>query len=150
LSESLKYPRVRAAGVLIKDGEVLLISHKKNEDVYWLLPGGGVNFGESLHEALRREFLEELNIDVEVKELALVCDSIDPHGERHIINVCFHCNYVSGEFMLGDDERLNGFDFFSNTDLDALKIYPPIRNDLAAIIDNKSNEIYIGKIWLDM
>jgi 8-oxo-dGTP pyrophosphatase MutT (NUDIX family) len=37
--------RVRVAGILINHEGVLLIAHKKDEDVYWLLPGGGVDYG---------------------------------------------------------------------------------------------------------
>ena len=43
--------RVRVAGIIVEDARVLLIAHKKNDKVYWLLPGGGVDFGESLPDA---------------------------------------------------------------------------------------------------
>lgn len=47
-------PRVRVAGVLEEDGKLLLIEHTKNERSYWLLPGGGVDWGESLEEASKK------------------------------------------------------------------------------------------------
>ena len=56
--------RIRVSAILIKDGKILLIAHKKNNDVYWLLPGGGVNFGESLKHALKREIKEELGVSI--------------------------------------------------------------------------------------
>ncbi len=49
-------PRIRVSAVLRWEGRVLLCRHEKSgRGEYWLLPGGGVNSGESLIEALRRE-----------------------------------------------------------------------------------------------
>ena len=53
-------PRVRVAGILIEDDRILLIEHTKNDKKYWLVPGGGVDWGESAAEALIREFKEEI------------------------------------------------------------------------------------------
>ena len=44
-------PRVRVAGILIEDDRILLIEHTKNNRKYWLVPGGGVDWGESAAEA---------------------------------------------------------------------------------------------------
>ena len=68
-------PRVRVAGIVIEDNKLLLIAHKKNNSVYWLLPGGGVNYGESLEEACAVHgidcdvLIDELNNYFEVKDL---------------------------------------------------------------------------------
>ena len=47
--------RIRVGSIIIKDEKILLIAHKKNNHIYWLIPGGGVNFGETLEDALKRE-----------------------------------------------------------------------------------------------
>ena len=47
-------PRVRVAGILIEDDKILLIEHLKKDKRYWLVPGGGVDWGESTAEALIR------------------------------------------------------------------------------------------------
>lgn len=140
-------PRVRVAGIIIEDEKILLISHKKNDSVYWLLPGGGVDYGESLEEALVREFSEELNIDIRVEGLALLCDSIDPEGNRHIINICFHCTYLNGEYTVGNDERLNNYGFFRPGELKGLQIYPPVNDKLAEIFTGNAGIEYLGKLW---
>ncbi|HOK01951.1 MAG TPA: NUDIX hydrolase [Spirochaetota bacterium] len=145
-SESGKV-RIRVAGILIRGNRLLLIAHKKNNEVYWLLPGGGVDYGESLHEALRREFEEELNVAIDVKDLVLVSDSIDPSGKRHVVNICFLCNYLGGDFVLGDDKRLHDFKFFSTEELSDITIFPPINNELVDIIKGKIHGRYIGKLW---
>ncbi|MCP4133944.1 MAG: NUDIX hydrolase [bacterium] len=152
MTSSKKDVRVRVAGIIIDNGKLLLIAHKKNGNIYWLLPGGGVEFGESLDQALKREFLEELNISVTVHSVALVCDSIAPSGDRHIINICFYCSHSGGEFALGNDKRLYDFAFRDKDELASVTIFPPINDDLAALINNKNDEkseIYKGRIWLD-
>ncbi len=140
--------RIRVCGILIEQDKMLLIAHKKNNEVYWLLPGGGVDYGESLNEALCREFTEELNINIKVDEIALVSDSIDPSGDRHIVNICFFCEYKSGDFHLGDDERLYDYRFFSEKELRDINIFPPINNELMGFMNAGSRKSrYIGKLW---
>ena len=60
----------RAAGalsaVLRWDDQILLCRHEKPGKEYWLLPGGGVDGGESLVDALHRELFEEIGIDEEI------------------------------------------------------------------------------------
>jgi len=141
--------RVRVAGILIGNDRLLMIAHKKKKEIYWLLPGGGVNFGESLEDALKREFFEELNIGVEVNEPALICDSIDPGGKRHILNICFRCNYNGGIYTIGRERRLHDFAFFEKKDLMKIRIFPPINRHLQSIMEMKKQPLYLGKIWLN-
>lgn len=141
--------RIRVAGILISGEGVLLIAHKKNDDIYWLLPGGGVDYGETLKEALEREFAEELNIHVAVNDLAFISDSIDPAGNRHVVNICFLCEYKSGNYLLGKEQRLHDFNFFMKKEIAGITIFPPINNELISVIENKSMGRYIGKLWKD-
>lgn len=150
MTEQSRDVRVRVAGILVTGEGLLLIAHKKNDDVYWLLPGGGVDYGETLNEALEREFAEELNIKVTVNELAFISDSIDPAGNRHVVNICFTCNYNSGNYLLGNEHRLHDFCFFKRDEIANVKIFPPINNELISIIDNEVKGKYIGKLWKDM
>ena len=48
-------PRIRVAGILIEDDKILLIQHNKNNKKYWLIPGGGNEWGETSKEALIRD-----------------------------------------------------------------------------------------------
>ena len=141
--------RIRVAGILLNDNKLLLIAHKKNGKVYWLLPGGGVCFGEPLAQALIRELKEELNIVIKIDKLALIFDSISPEMERHILNVCFYINYVDGEYKLADEDRLYDFNFFDINQIGNIKMYPPINNDLISLLNNQIQEIYLGKRWLE-
>ncbi len=70
------------AGVMVRNGTVLLVHRSPSKQFYpdvWDLPGGHVNQGESLEEALRREAREELGIEVlELSWLGHVYDDVEP------------------------------------------------------------------------
>lgn len=62
----------RAAGILIEDEKVLLIHRTRERDgairEYYVVPGGGIEEGETIEEATKREVKEETGIDVELIE----------------------------------------------------------------------------------
>jgi len=69
----------------------------KNERGLWEFPGGGVEFGEKLADALRREMREEYGIDIEVGELLDVVDHILPDEGQHWVSPTFICRLLNGE-----------------------------------------------------
>jgi len=66
--ESKNFPpsfyRVSVKGLFVKDGKVLLLKEGPSLGGQWELPGGGLDFGEDMHEALRREIEEEAGLKV--------------------------------------------------------------------------------------
>lgn len=75
-------------GAVIVDGSGRLFaalrgSQAKNERGKWEFPGGSVEFGEKLADALEREMLEEYGIRIEVRELLDVVDHILPVEMQH-------------------------------------------------------------------
>ncbi|MBZ4682870.1 MAG: 8-oxo-dGTP diphosphatase [Fusobacteriaceae bacterium] len=143
-----KNPRVRVAGILVKDDKLLLIQHKKNGKEYWLLPGGGVDFGETMQEALKREFIEETNLNINVNELLFISEAIDPKGEKHIINFFFKVEYVDGILKLAKEKRLVDLKYIDIDEIDNIIMYPNIKKQLINYFKNNDNSIkYIGNIW---
>lgn len=83
---------IRCQGVLLKGNELLVarqFNFKRNEE-FWLLPGGGKNEHEDNEEAILREFKEETNLDIEIKDVLF--DEIDNSGKfgyrRYITYLC--------------------------------------------------------------
>lgn len=54
----------RAGGLLIENGKLLLIHRIKNNDEYFFIPGGGLEEGEDIYEATKRELYEEVCINI--------------------------------------------------------------------------------------
>jgi ADP-ribose pyrophosphatase YjhB (NUDIX family) len=61
---------IRVYGLLVNDlGQVLVSDECRNGYSFTKFPGGGLEFGEGFKEALKREFIEELNLSVDVGNL---------------------------------------------------------------------------------
>lgn len=56
--------RVTVKALVVKDGKILLIKESPELSGKWELPGGGLDFGEDIHEGLRREVEEEMGVKV--------------------------------------------------------------------------------------
>ena len=132
-------------GTLKKDDKILFVKHRKKGEEYYLLPGGGVDFGETFETALKREFLEEVNINISVDKLCIISEGVDPKGEKHIINLVFLVDYVSGEIVLPDEERIVGIEYLEVTNLNNYIIYPNIKKELKK--NSFDNISYLGNIW---
>jgi 8-oxo-dGTP diphosphatase len=101
------HPVVGVGAVVLRGCEVLLI--KRGKDPLrgrWLVPGGTVELGETLQEAVVREVREETGLDVVPREVVLVFDRIDREGTElryHYVIVDYVCDIVGGELRAGSD-----------------------------------------------
>ena len=85
-------PRIRVSAILRWQDMLLLCRHEKHGREYWLLPGGGVDAGESLVGALHRELHEEVGIEDSppVEGPVAIVDSITPAGSlsrKHVVEI---------------------------------------------------------------
>lgn len=86
---------VRATGILIKDGNILLLDQDSASSRRWSLPGGKVEPGEKLSDCLVREFREETGLDVVTEKLLYVCDLIKE--DTHVLHITFQVREIGGE-----------------------------------------------------
>lgn len=128
--------RTRVCGVVFNAAKthILLVEHEglyPEIPRFYGLPGGGVNFGESLKAAVQREVQEECGLAVSVGEMLFCYDFI--RGDLHSINHYFLCEIESGELRLGHDPEFDAnhqiiisTDFYPIADLHRLPIpvYP--------------------------
>ena len=145
-------PRIRVAAIIMRGRSILLARHERDGTSYWLLPGGGVDYGETLEAALVRELKEEASLDIRVQRLVLVNDSIPPDQHRHIVNVCFTAEIIGGKLAVGqDDTRLVDMKFVSIARLPRLTFYPDIRETLVRSLDEDFSNApgYLGNLWRD-
>ena len=105
--------RIRAVAILIRGDEVLLMHRKNEHQEFHCFPGGGVEEGEKVEEAVVRELLEETTIDIKINKL-LYHHIHDNDTEQFF----YLCDYIKGEPKLAEDseekaEMINGKEFFN-------------------------------------
>jgi ADP-ribose pyrophosphatase YjhB (NUDIX family) len=142
--------RVRVAVCILDGDRILLVQHLKNGRRYWLLPGGGVEVGETLAETAVRELREETGYDVEVGRLLLVCESLEPRG-RHLVNLVFAGEIRGGSLRPGLDGRLVDASWEPVDGLGGLEMYPPIGAEvLRSCREGLGGEVrLLGNVWRD-
>lgn len=138
-------PSVTAV-VLDQAGDLLLV-HKTDNDL-WALPGGGVDPGESVSEAVLREVLEETGMDVEVVRLSGVYTNprhvmaYDDGEVRQQFSLCFIARLIGGEPRTSSETSEVAFVPIDR--LDALNIHPSMRLRIDHGLDATRTCVYIG------
>lgn len=142
-------PRIRVAGITIQGDEILLIEHTKKDKKYWLVPGGGVDWGESTEEALIREYKEETNLDIEVKDFLFFSEAISPDKNKHVINLYFLViiKTDSEPMKIGGESNLSDLRYVSKEEIKDIKLYPNIKEQLLKILNNEQMSSYLGLLW---
>lgn len=142
-------PRVRVAALIVIDGRVVLVRHRAGSSTYHLLPGGGVRHRETLEDALVREVAEETGLVVRMGRPLLISDTIDPHGQRHVVNLTFAADVVGGEITdTPADERVEAVDLVEPSSLSSLDLRPPFADALERIVSGESVQAeYLGSLF---
>jgi len=101
-------PLVGVGAIIFREDRALLVQRGR-EPAYgkWSVPGGLVELGESLQDAVRREVREEVGLEVKVRDLIAVLDRVIPDAEGrveyHYILLDFLCESEEGEPVAGSD-----------------------------------------------
>jgi 8-oxo-dGTP diphosphatase len=146
-------PRIRVSAILLREDRILLCRHEKGDKEYWLLPGGGVNSGESLVDALHRELKEEVGIvdELPFEGPVAIVDSISPQrslAAKHVVHIIFagDLGARSLETASSEDEAVRGHRLFGVGDLDGVVLHPPIQRFLTRWRPGDP-VVYLGPLW---
>jgi ADP-ribose pyrophosphatase YjhB (NUDIX family) len=97
--------RVRACGLCLSEGKLLLINHKMSENGdFWAPPGGGVEFGQSVQATVEREFSEETGLSVACGEFLFGCEFIKQ--PLHAVELFFAVRQIAGTLRVGQDPEV--------------------------------------------
>src|SRR5258708_7427485 len=95
-------PFLAVSAAIIRDGRVLIARRAKGASTgVFTLPGGVVEAGETLHEAVIREISEETGVAIEPVALAghreFITRDADGRVQRHFVILCFAARWISGD-----------------------------------------------------
>lgn len=99
--------RIRVCGICISQGRLLLVKHKGlgPEGQLWIPPGGGMHFGESAEECLKREVAEETGLEVKAGRFLFIHEYVQP--PLHAVELFFIAELQGGELKTGTDPELS-------------------------------------------
>jgi 8-oxo-dGTP pyrophosphatase MutT (NUDIX family) len=126
---------VPAASAIVVAGEGRMVLHRRTDNDLWALPGGGMELGESLGQAVVREAREETGLDVRPDYIVGVYTdprhvfAYDDGEVRQEYSVCVACQVVGGELCMSDESRELGL--FAPGEALQLSMHPRIRVRIA-------------------
>lgn len=128
--------RVRACGLLLREGNILLMQlHSPVTDqLVWMPPGGGVEFRETTRECLVREFREETGLEIKVGAFCFFNEMI--HPPFHAVELFYRVFETGGVLFTGADpeydsssQLLKKVQWVPTKKLRHLKVAPPDLSD---------------------
>jgi 8-oxo-dGTP diphosphatase len=148
--------RNSAKAIIIENGMLLAIKANDSLSDWYLLPGGGQDPSESLHEALRRECQEEIGVEVEVGTLRFIREYFGNNHEFaeqdrnvHQIEFMFLCSIAPGHTpTMGPvpDGNQTGIEWLPLGRLDKYRLYPQALRSGLMHLSETSIPVYQGEI----
>jgi 8-oxo-dGTP diphosphatase len=146
--------RLRACALVIRNDAILLIefANDNDEGVHYNLPAGGVEPGETLAEAAKREAMEEACAEIEVGPVAFVYEyqplkSNYIYGDTHSVGITFQCKLKEGsvEPRLPErpDLKQTGVKWIPMSELRTIQLYPEINQDIIDFHNGKRYRNYV-------
>ena len=119
MNRGTDYIGLAATAVILNDNnEILLLQRNKAPEAgNWSVPGGAVEFGETMENALKRELREELGIEIEIIKPLTFTDHIPAPKSTHWVVATFLAKVTSGEVINKEPEKHQQLAWFSPTDI---------------------------------
>jgi 8-oxo-dGTP diphosphatase len=130
--EPLSRPQIAVSAAIFRDDKILLVRRARSPAKgFYSLPGGRVEFGETLHAALHREVDEETSLKIEIVDLAGWREVVPgPAGGGHYLIMSFAARWIANEPVLNDE--LDDFKWLAPDALGDLKLTGGLREVIEA------------------
>ncbi len=131
-TDAINSPTIRVSAIIINENsEILLVKHRKKEKEYWVLPGGHLDYGETIAQCAERELKEETTLDCKFERIVFISESLAPSGQRHIINIFVLLKVQGGQIQIGAGEDvLCDIAYKPLKELKDLVVYPNINTEI--------------------
>jgi 8-oxo-dGTP diphosphatase len=121
------HPQLAVSAAIFRDGNILLVRRARSPAKgFYSLPGGRVEFGETLHTALHREVAEETALKIEIAGLAGWREIMPGTGGGHYLIMSFAARWVAQEPVLNDE--LDDFRWLAPDAIGDLKVTDGLHN----------------------
>ncbi|GAB3523609.1 NUDIX hydrolase [Emticicia fontis] len=139
--------KIRTAVVIIENEKILTMHYQYGGQDVYNLPGGNLEFGESLTLALARELDEELGVKVEIGELMMVGEVHFPDPQKQTIHFIFEGEITEGTPLLNAEQTSAlAIRWLSIKELGSVNLYPNICKSLKEYLSGNLPDKYIGKL----
>lgn len=136
---------VPAVTAIVRDGPGDILLQKRVDNELWALPGGVIDIGETVSQAVTREVKEETGLDVEITRLVGIYS--DPHhvieysdGEvRQQFSICFETTSRGGQLAASSEST--EVRFVTINELDSLPIHPSMRLRIQHALENRESPV---------
>jgi 8-oxo-dGTP pyrophosphatase MutT (NUDIX family) len=138
--------RNSAKAIIFRNGKMLATKIKDKDDIFYIMPGGGQEAGETLEEAVQREVAEEFGFHVKANSLEFVIEGVT--GESfHRVDLVFLCEYIKeipNAKIIGDLNQI-GFDWLPVENLINEPLYPSrLRKQIMNLYNGEKTIAYLG------
>jgi len=122
------FPKVGVGVIIIKDNKILFAQRKNShgEDT-WSVPGGHLEFNETIEECAKREVFEEAGIEIKNLKIGPFTNDIFKKEGKHYITIYVIADYNSGKVEVKEPDRMVEWNWFSWNNLPK-PLFKPIEN----------------------
>lgn len=124
---------VNGDGLVLLGRRGSLSTHSKGT---WGLPGGKLDFGETLAECAQRETLEEAGIEIGLIDFMALTNDVFTEGQRHFITIFMVASHQSGQPQLMEKNKMESWGWYHPESLPT-PLFSPIMNLFSQGIDLK-------------
>jgi 8-oxo-dGTP diphosphatase len=121
MRKGIDYIGVGVGAIILNDKSEVFLAKRgkkaKNERGTWEFPGGGVEFGEKLEDAIKREMFEEYGVEIEVIHQLNTHDHILPDEGQHWVAPTFIAKISKGEPRIMEVEKCEEIGWFKVEEL---------------------------------